>query len=57
MSRRIDRKRKETLAAAEKFTGAPTIIAGRDVVHKVPDRFGGVDLRPVGAGAAQEQRT
>lgn len=42
------------------FNGAPTTFAGRDVVRdvvpNVPDHFGGIGVRAVGAGAAQEQR-
>jgi hypothetical protein len=38
------------------FNGAPTTFAGRDVVPSVPDHFGGIGVRAVGAGAAQEQR-
>jgi len=36
------------------FNDAPTTVAGRDVVPNVPDHFGGIGVRAVGAGAAQE---
>jgi hypothetical protein len=41
---------KQTLRSRALFNGAPIIIAGRDVVPNVPDLFGGIGVRAVGAG-------